>query len=187
VAVGASGITTRVPFGCTFGPAKTIVTAGSHPAASPSGPEKKNQPFFDPSAILSQYPELGKYLQSKMQGSSDKINGGLLFGSGDDGAPIDYASRDPSLKAGLYISNNVSVTHYTEIINYRNFSQVVYITAEVEYIPGKPKGYHDASMGAMSATGCGSVGFCKLIYSVSFCTLSFGLTIKQFLRKTRST
>jgi hypothetical protein len=161
VAVGASGISTVMPFSCTFEKAKTTVTEGSNASAGPRGPVKQNQPFFDPSAILDQNPELAKYLESLMQGSSGKINGGLLFGSGDDGAPIDYASRDPSLKTGLYIGKKAVVSHYTEVINYRNFSQVVYITAEVEYIPGRPKDFHDASMGAMSATGCGGVGFCK--------------------------
>jgi hypothetical protein len=160
VAVSASGISTVMPFSCTFEKAKTTVAEGSNQSAGPRGPVKQNQPFFDPSAILDQNPELAKYLESLLQGSSGKINGGLLFGSGDDGAPIDYASRDPSLKTGLYIRHNAVVSHYTEVINYRNFSQVVYITAEVEYIPGRPKGYHDASMGAMSATGCGGVGFC---------------------------
>jgi hypothetical protein len=165
VAVGASGITTRMPYSCTFEKAKTTVTAGSNPSAESKGPEKKNQQFFDPSAILDKYldkyPELAKYLETQMQGSSGQINGGLLFGSGDDGAPIDYASRDPGLKTGLYIRKDAVVSHYTEVINYRNVSQIVYVTAEVEYIPGRPKDYHDASMGAMSATGCGGVGFCK--------------------------
>jgi hypothetical protein len=161
VAVSATGITTRMPYSCTFEKAKTTVTAGPKLAAGEKGPEKKNQPFFDPSALLDQYPELAKYLESQMQGSTGEINGGLLFGSGDDGAPIDYASRDPALKTGLYIQKKAIVSHYTEVINYRNTSQVVYITAEVEYIPGRPKEYRDASMGAMSATGCGGVGFCK--------------------------
>jgi hypothetical protein len=137
------------------------VTAGSHTGAGHGGKDKKNQPFFDPSAILSQYPELAKYLQSQMEKGPSKINGGLLFGSGDDGAPTDYFSQDASLKAGLYISKDVTVSHYTEIINYRNSSQVVYITAELEYVPGKPADYREASMGAMSATGCGAVGFCE--------------------------
>jgi hypothetical protein len=168
VAVSATGISTAMPFSCTFEKAKTTITKGSNPSATPGGQEKKNQPFFDPSAILDQYPELAKYLESLMQSSSGQINGGLLFGSGDDGAPTDYSSRDPSLKTGLYISKNAVISHYTEVINYRNFSQVVYITAEVEYVPGRPKDYHDASMGAMSATGCGGVGFCQLRAPSSF-------------------
>jgi hypothetical protein len=178
VAVSATGISTVMPYSCTFEKPKTTISQGSKPPAGSSGPEKKNQPFFDPSAILDQYPELAKYLESLMQSSSGQINGGLLFGSGDDGAPTDFASRDPSLKTGLYIRKNNIVSHYTEVINYRNFSQVVYITAEVEYIPGRPKDYHDASMGAMSATGCGGVGFCKSNYS-----FPFSLNIPQSLRK----
>ena len=161
VAVSASGIVTRLPFSCSFDSAKTTVTGGNHSTTGHGGQEKKNQPFFDPSALLTQYPELAKYLQSQMEKGPTRINGGLLFGSGDDGAPTDYFSQDTSLKAGLYINKNVTISHYTEIINYRNSSQVVYITAEMEYIPGKPSDYREASMGAMSATGCASVGFCK--------------------------
>jgi hypothetical protein len=162
VAVSASGIVTKMPFSCSFEPAKTTVTAGNNTALARGHgvSDKKNQPFFDPSAILSQYPELAKYLLSQMENRSLTVNGGLLFGSGDDGAPTDYFSQDASLKAGLYINKDVTVSHYTEVINYRNFSQVVYIAAEIEYVPGKPAGYREASMGAMSATGCGGVGFC---------------------------
>src|ERR1700712_2449693 len=55
VAVSATGIVTKMPFSCSFDPAKTTVTAGNHSTAAHGGQGKKNQPFFDPSAILSQY------------------------------------------------------------------------------------------------------------------------------------
>jgi hypothetical protein len=82
-----------------------------------------------------------------------------LFGSGDDGMQRVYASRDPSLKTGFYLGKTDPLYHTTELVNYRNVSQTVYITADIEFIPGKPDGYIDASMGAMSATGCMGVGY----------------------------
>jgi hypothetical protein len=176
VSVYGQGLTSKMPFKCKLGvpPIITVdgkeITTGSasnSPVGSAMGHEEgKHQPFFDPSAILNElnkYPEFTKYLQSLMDKSSGEMDGGLLFGSGDDGAPIDYASKDPSLKAGLYVSKNITIGHYTEITNYKNYPQVVYITADVEYIPGRPPGFREAFMSALSSTGCGGVGFCKWI------------------------
>jgi hypothetical protein len=84
-----------------------------------------------------------------------------IFGSGDDGSAQSYFSMDPSLKAGYYIGKNDFILHTSELINYINTSQKVYITADVEYIPGKPKGWSDAVMGAVSAVGCMPFGYCK--------------------------
>jgi hypothetical protein len=42
VAVTASGIKTKMPFSCTFEPAKTTVTSGSNSSAEFGGQDKKN-------------------------------------------------------------------------------------------------------------------------------------------------
>ena len=78
-----------------------------------------------------------------------------LFGSGDDGLPIIYGSKDPSLKAGYYLSPESRVYHFSEFINYSNKSREIYITSEVEYVPGKAPGFRDSMMGTVSALGCG--------------------------------
>jgi hypothetical protein len=176
VAVAGLGKMSKMPFGCTFKPANqtTIIVEGNTTrvttekarsgldALSGHG-DGKLQPIFDPSAILeyiTQYP----YIQDRLSAAMDSPSPmSLIFGSGDDGAPTDFASLDPSLKAGLYLGDNVTVFQSTEMVNYRNESQVVYITADIEYMPGRPAGWKDATMGAMSATGCAGVGYCELI------------------------
>lgn len=82
-----------------------------------------------------------------------------LFGSGDDGLTQSYHSEDASLKTGFYIGKSESLFHTSEFINYRKEPQTVYMTAEVEFIPGRPSDYLDAMMGAASATGCLGVGY----------------------------
>jgi hypothetical protein len=89
-----------------------------------------------------------------------------LFGSGDDGMARIYHSKDPSLKTGFYIGKSDNLYHTSEFVNYKSYPQTIYITAEVEWVPGKPAGYVDAMMGAMSATGCGGVGYCMSTFTV---------------------
>jgi hypothetical protein len=84
-----------------------------------------------------------------------------IFGSGDDGSAQNFYSIDPSFKSGYYIGKKDIILHTSELINYKNTTQKVYITADVEYIPGKPEGWSDAVMGAVSAVGCMPFGYCK--------------------------
>jgi hypothetical protein len=93
-----------------------------------------------------------------------QIGNGLisqLFGSGDDGHATSYHSSDPSLKTGFYIGKNDVFTHMSEFINYKPFPQKVFITADIEFVPGRPSNYADAQMGAVSALGCMGVAYSK--------------------------
>jgi hypothetical protein len=82
-----------------------------------------------------------------------------LFGSGDDGLTQSYFSKDSNLKTGFYISKSDRLMHTSEFVNYRKEPQTVYMTADVEFVPGRPSNYLDAMMGAASATGCLGVGY----------------------------
>jgi hypothetical protein len=82
-----------------------------------------------------------------------------LFGSGDDGLKQSYFSKDSNLKTGFYIGKNDKLMHTSEFVNYKKEPQTVWMTADVEFIPGKPSNYLDAMMGAASATGCLGVGY----------------------------
>jgi hypothetical protein len=89
-----------------------------------------------------------------------------LFGSGDDGLKQSYFSKDSNLKTGFYIGKSDMLFHTSEFVNYHKEPQTVYMTADVEFIPGKPAGYLDAMMGAASATGCMGVGYSKAYIQV---------------------
>ncbi|KAF2399642.1 hypothetical protein EJ06DRAFT_582901 [Trichodelitschia bisporula] len=164
VFVGGMGIQALNPFGCTPG-AKPTVTKDGVPITLPADNGIMGMlGMFGAKGGAAPAAMAGGHshgARSVEQAKPPKSGGfGQIFGSGDDGVAMTYASRDQSLlKAGLYIPPNVTVMHTTELVNYKNESQVVYITADVEYVPGKPEGYKDASSGAMSATGCAGVGY----------------------------
>jgi hypothetical protein len=84
-----------------------------------------------------------------------------IFGSGDDGSALNYFANEGNFKAGYYIGKNDIMLHTTEVINYKNTSQTIYLTADVEYVPGRPSGWSDAVMGAVSAVGCMPFGYCQ--------------------------
>jgi hypothetical protein len=83
-----------------------------------------------------------------------------IFGSGDDGSAQTFFPVDQNFKAGYYIGKKDIIFHTSELINYKNTTQTIYLTADVEYVPGKPEGWSDAVMGAVSAVGCIPFGYC---------------------------
>jgi hypothetical protein len=89
-----------------------------------------------------------------------------LFGSGDDGLKQSYFSKDAGLKTGFYIGKSDRLMHTSEFVNYRKEPQTVYMTADVEFVPGRPADYLDAMMGAASATGCLGVGYSTRLSSL---------------------
>jgi hypothetical protein len=77
-----------------------------------------------------------------------------IFGSGDDGSATQYATKNSANKVGFYIGPKDNIFQSSEFINYRNESQVIYITMDVEYIKGRPAGWRDGSLGTLNAAGC---------------------------------
>jgi hypothetical protein len=74
--------------------------------------------------------------------------------SGVDEAANYFTSPDGSYRSGYWIGQNQ--TQYTlsaEITNYREHNQTTYITAEIEFVQGKPAGYSDATISLLSVTG----------------------------------
>ncbi|KAF1992051.1 hypothetical protein K402DRAFT_459245 [Aulographum hederae CBS 113979] len=83
-----------------------------------------------------------------------------LLGSGDDGAPMSYASSQPDvIKTGFYVGKEEKVMHSSEYVNYKDYPQDIYMTIDYEYIPGKPEGYSDALHSSFTVTGCGGAGY----------------------------
>jgi hypothetical protein len=77
----------------------------------------------------------------------------LIFGAGHDDIGIEWAVKNNSLKTGRRIAKGETMVHSSQFVNYQPNDQQVFLTFEVEYVPGSP-GFLDASLQSMSATGC---------------------------------
>ena len=82
---------------------------------------------------------------------------GMLFlGGGNDGNNVRYSTPDPRVKSGYYIKNN-TFAMTADLVNYTYEKKIIYVTFDVEYLPGKIG--NDASSTLISVTGCGAPGF----------------------------
>ncbi|KAF2425340.1 hypothetical protein EJ08DRAFT_663670 [Tothia fuscella] len=83
----------------------------------------------------------------------------VFLGQGDDGTAMTYMQKGQKVKAGYYISKSASTNLMTEVINYRNAEQEIFVSLDYEYIPNmptRPKEYLDVGMGAINVEPCGS-------------------------------
>jgi hypothetical protein len=148
VFVADVGKTTKNHFACSF---------PSGGFKWPSSPKGAASPPAAPKAAASPAP---------MSGMGGHSHGGKLlrrqtipgmaqiFGSGDDGVPMQYANKDASNKVGFYVGPKDMVIQSSEFINYRNVEQTVYITFDYEFVKGKPAGWRDGTLSSLSANGC---------------------------------
>jgi hypothetical protein len=82
---------------------------------------------------------------------------GMLFlGGGSDANGATYTTPDQKIKSGYYIKNN-TFAMTADIVNYNTKNTTVYITYDLEYVPGKLGA--DAAATLISVTGCMGPGF----------------------------
>jgi hypothetical protein len=82
---------------------------------------------------------------------------GMLFlWGGNDGSNVRYSATDATIKSGYYIKNN-TFAMTADIINYNDDKKEVYVTFEIEYVPGRVG--TDAASTLLSVTGCSFRGF----------------------------
>lgn len=92
--------------------------------------------------------------------ASGKANDSSPFGSeflaqGDDslGSTVKFTSSDGSANTGYYIGTSDHIMSQVDLVNYSETSQKIYITYDIEYVPGK-EGMRDSAATLMSVTGC---------------------------------
>ena len=74
--------------------------------------------------------------------------------TGVDEAPNMFTTPDGTFESGYWIGvNQTRFSMNAELINYRDRSTSVYVTAETEYLEGRMEQFADASMSLMSVTG----------------------------------
>jgi hypothetical protein len=89
--------------------------------------------------------------KSKRQfGMSVFIGGGGAMGSGNPFAP----QPGSNIKSGYWIGKSGGMQLTSEIVNYDNKDKDLYLTLDVEWVPGKAPDMLDVGMGALSADNC---------------------------------
>jgi hypothetical protein len=81
--------------------------------------------------------------------------GSEFLAQGDDSlaSAVKFTSSDGSTNTGYYIGANDHIMNQVDLVNYNEASQKIYITFDIEYVPGKV-GMRDAAATLMSVTGC---------------------------------
>lgn len=66
-----------------------------------------------------------------------------------------YAATKGGIKSGYHLSKNRKIMNMVDVVNYNNESRTVYISAEIEYLPGKASGYLNARQERVDPGLCG--------------------------------
>jgi hypothetical protein len=82
-------------------------------------------------------------------------SGSEFLAQGDDslGSLVKFTSTDGSANTGYYIGKDNHFLNQVDLVNYNEASQKIYITFDIEYVPGNV-GMRDAAATLMSVTGC---------------------------------
>lgn len=95
--------------------------------------------------------EIMGHTHTKRQlGMSIFVGGGGSVGSGNP-----FATRIGSnIKSGYWIGSGGLMQLTSEIVNYDKFEKEIYLTLDIEWVPGKDPNMLDVGMGALSADKC---------------------------------
>jgi hypothetical protein len=87
---------------------------------------------------------------TKRQGFSVFIGGGGSVGSGNPFSP----RPGSAIKSGYWIGKGGKMYLTSEIVNYDTVEKQIYLTIDIEWVPGKEAGMYDVGMGALSSDRC---------------------------------
>ncbi|KAF2402560.1 hypothetical protein EJ06DRAFT_547834 [Trichodelitschia bisporula] len=68
----------------------------------------------------------------------------VLSGGATEVAGMTFAAAKNEIKSGYYLTKDRHVLNMMDVVNYNNVERTVYISAEIEFLPGKVPGYLDA-------------------------------------------
>jgi hypothetical protein len=80
------------------------------------------------------------------------LGAGFIGGSEDTGEPLMFTSQDGSYPSGFLVGSDDKFVLVTDLVNYNNVTKTVYVTMDVEWVPGHVG--VDAVPNLMSVTGC---------------------------------
>jgi hypothetical protein len=78
----------------------------------------------------------------------------VFVGTAEDDATISFASTSNEFKTGYHIASSDRVIFSGDLVNYRNFTQSVFVTIELEYLDGKPADFVDAAVATINVGMC---------------------------------
>jgi hypothetical protein len=81
--------------------------------------------------------------------------GSTFLGGAVDEFTVWYTSEDSKTDSGYYISNHTTMAVQAEVVNYKPTPQQIYLTMDIEYLPGKVG--RDAMSTLLTVTGCGAL------------------------------
>jgi hypothetical protein len=80
--------------------------------------------------------------------------GAIFLGGSEDRGDGHYTTERGTFKSGYYIGPNDKVVTSGDVVNYTNDTKTIYVIHDIEYIPGKPKDFLDASTQVLSVGMC---------------------------------
>jgi hypothetical protein len=95
-------------------------------------------------------------LAGVMLATKSKLPGGatVFFAAGAEGTENIFTANSTQVKSGFYVQKQDKLHLSAEVINYDNAAKDIYLSIEYEYVPGRPPGYLDVSLGAINVDGC---------------------------------
>jgi hypothetical protein len=66
-----------------------------------------------------------------------------------------FAATSGDVKSGYYLPKNRRMLNMIDVVNYNNVERNVYVSAEIEYLPGKAPGYLEARQERIDPGMCG--------------------------------
>jgi hypothetical protein len=66
-----------------------------------------------------------------------------------------FAATSGDVKSGYYLTKNRRILNMIDVVNYNDKERTVYVSAEIEYLPGKAAGYIDTRQERIDPGMCG--------------------------------
>jgi hypothetical protein len=116
---------------------------------------------FGPKAGNGQPPKsAGNTKRTPQAGSSGPGRFSIFVAKGNEGDTNIYSPINTTdVKSGYWLGNNDRISAIIEAVNYKNTTQDVYLTFDMEYLsfPSRPKEYLDVGFGVIMTEDCGSI------------------------------
>jgi hypothetical protein len=90
-----------------------------------------------------------------LDGNIPMGNVSVFLGKGDELDGKVFSAKSETVSSGFYIQKMDRMNFAAEVVNYDTFDKDIYLRLEYEYITGRPHGYLDVGMGAISIDQCG--------------------------------
>jgi hypothetical protein len=87
----------------------------------------------------------------------------IILNKGQEKNAVNFMPLNQKLKSGFWIGQNDTIMTSVEIVNYKDVTQDVYLSLDLEYLSfdARPKNYSNVEFASLLAIPCGPVNMCK--------------------------